>query len=343
MRGYWIAIIFVGVMILGLFLSPDVFAAKQAYKIYDLKSYNVGLEVDQYWRVLGIIDTDYYPGITLYEGWYQNWRNQLRLGLIHNVGQSINLENFDEVTQYFEDYQRQWCVDTKENPVWEVTPSETGWTTCLKMGNFTFNDVTVDGRQAYQASYQWTDEFRLPGGQYTKDVYSGWTYWANLIPYGDDLIFVSGYTINENVDEKKDIILHSLNSFKILNYGQPIFENTEPVSVTAYEPQESEIITESEVVAKTSSKTFIPGWIKQVAEFWISDQIDDAGFVQVIEYLVQQEIITIPYAEAPEGEAAVEIPSWIKMNAEFWVNGKTSDDEFATALEWLINNGIIRV
>ena len=87
----------------------------------------------------------------------------------------------------------------------------------------------------------------------------------------------------------------------------------------------------------------IPSWIKDVAEFWISDQIDDAGFVQVIEYLVQQEIITISYAEAPEGEAAAEIPIWIKMNAEFWVNGKTSDNEFATALEWLINNGIIRV
>ena len=100
---------------------------------------------------------------------------------------------------------------------------------------------------------------------------------------------------------------------------------------------------EPEVVAEASSKTYIPSWVKQVAEFWISDQIDDAGFVQVIEYLVQQEIITIPYAEAPEGEAAAEIPIWIKMNAEFWVNDKTSDDEFATALEWLINNGIIKV
>ncbi len=102
-------------------------------------------------------------------------------------------------------------------------------------------------------------------------------------------------------------------------------------------------INPPQAAESSESKTNIPGWIKQVAEFWISDQIDDAGFVQVIEYLVQQEIITIPYAEAPEGEAAVEIPSWIKMNAEFWVNGKTSDDEFATALEWLINHGIIRV
>ena len=91
------------------------------------------------------------------------------------------------------------------------------------------------------------------------------------------------------------------------------------------------------------TKTFIPDWVKQVAEFWVADQIDDSGFVQVIEYLVQKEIITIPYAEAPEGEAAIGIPIWIKTTAEFWVNGDVSDDEFATALEWLINNGIIRV
>jgi len=89
--------------------------------------------------------------------------------------------------------------------------------------------------------------------------------------------------------------------------------------------------------------TFIPDWVKQVAEFWVADQIDDSGFVQVIEYLVQEEIITIPYAEAPEGETAVGIPIWIKTTAEFWVKGNVSDDEFATALEWLINNGIIRV
>ncbi len=91
------------------------------------------------------------------------------------------------------------------------------------------------------------------------------------------------------------------------------------------------------------TKTFIPDWVKQVAEFWVANQIDDSGFVKVIEYLVQEEIITIPYAEAPEGEAAIGIPIWIKTTAEFWVIGNVSDDEFATALEWLINNGIIRV
>ena len=105
-----------------------------------------------------------------------------------------------------------------------------------------------------------------------------------------------------------------------------------------------EIEQDSSIPAESSkSKTNIPGWVKQVAEFWISDQIDDSGFVQVIEYLVKQEIISIPYAEAPEGESAVEIPVWIKTNAEFWINGDVSDDDFALGLEWLINNGIIRV
>ncbi len=94
---------------------------------------------------------------------------------------------------------------------------------------------------------------------------------------------------------------------------------------------------------ETGSKTKIPEWIKQIAEFWITDQIDDAGFVKVIEYLVKEGIITIPYAEAPEGESAAEIPSWIKTSAQCWTEGNVSDDEFALSLEWLINNGIIRV
>jgi branched-chain amino acid transport system substrate-binding protein len=91
------------------------------------------------------------------------------------------------------------------------------------------------------------------------------------------------------------------------------------------------------------AETEIPDWIKQVAEFWITDQIDDEGFVQVIEYLVQQGIIAIPYAESPEGESSASIPSWIKTNSEFWVKGDISNDEFAVGLEWLINNGVIKV
>ena len=104
------------------------------------------------------------------------------------------------------------------------------------------------------------------------------------------------------------------------------------------------IPTDSKPVVEQAQKiTKIPEWVKRVVKFWIADQVDDSSFVQVIEYLVQNEIISIPYAEASEGESVDEIPRWIKKSAEFWLNEKISDDELATSLEWLINNGIIRV
>lgn len=102
------------------------------------------------------------------------------------------------------------------------------------------------------------------------------------------------------------------------------------------------LVTKTQVTTQ-DSKSKLPDWIKQVTGFWVKDQIDDAEFVQVIEYLIQQKIITIPHAETAKGEAGVEIPKWIKTNAKFWVDGVISDNEFATGLEWLINNGRIRV
>ncbi len=87
----------------------------------------------------------------------------------------------------------------------------------------------------------------------------------------------------------------------------------------------------------------IPTWIKNIAKFWIDDLIDDGNFVQVIEWLVQNNIIQITYDEPSEGEAAITIPSWIKTNARFWVENKITDADFVIGIEWLINNGIIRV
>ena len=151
---------------------------------------------------------------------------------------------------------------------------------------------------------------------------------------------------------------HYLTSEKIVMFGYTTspasdfdndlnkFEESVKTLTVANQVDVDYIIPDYMKAAETTpaeSSTDVPGWVKQVAEFWIVDQIDDAGFVQVIEYLVQQGIIYIPNAEAPEGEAEVEIPGWIKLNAEFWIRGDISDKDFAVGIEWLINNGIIRV
>jgi len=204
----------------------EVSSFKSGFTAKILQDFNVRIEVEPRWSSLGIIDPNYYPETTLYEGWYENWRNQIRIGLIHNIGENIDLKDFDAVTEYYEDSLRQWCAGTIENPVFEVAPTEEGWTQCLEMGKFTFKEITIDGRQAYHVKYDWKDEFRLPDGELTKDIYSGWITWTNLIPHGDDLILVSGYTIVENVDSKQDSLLYSINSFKILNDAKPVFEST---------------------------------------------------------------------------------------------------------------------
>jgi len=327
--------VIISVVIAGLFLPPEV-DAKQAYKTYNLKSWNVGIDIDQYWRIMGITDTEYYPGITIYDAWYKGWEDLVEIALFHNVGQSINLQNFDEVTQYYEDYQRQWCADTLENPVWEVSPTEKGWTKCLKIGNFTSTEIIVDGRQAYQISYQINDEFRLPGGQFTKDIFSSFTIWENLIPYGDDLIIVSGGTIDQRVDDQKELILGSINSFKILNDGKPIFDNTEP-------PRQSDVPPPIMSMDDEITTKKIPDWVKNNAGWWADGSIDDNAFVQGIQYLIQEKIMNIPDLPEQASTAKEAVPDWVKNNAGWWAEGVISEDEFVNGIKFLVEKGIISV
>lgn len=87
----------------------------------------------------------------------------------------------------------------------------------------------------------------------------------------------------------------------------------------------------------------IPQWLKTVAKFWVNDQIDDSGFIQVVEFLIQKGLISIPYMEESPAREPPAMPDWIKTNAGFWVAGHISDGEFADGIKWLVDNGIIRI
>ena len=87
----------------------------------------------------------------------------------------------------------------------------------------------------------------------------------------------------------------------------------------------------------------IPFWVRDLAKMWITEPlVTDRDFGRAIEYLIQYEIIKIPYTE-PEGDVITNIPDWVKNNAEWWVTGKISDTEFTMALQYLIKKGIILV
>ena len=93
----------------------------------------------------------------------------------------------------------------------------------------------------------------------------------------------------------------------------------------------------------TESKTSIPDWIKNNAEWWASGQIPDSAFVSGIQWLISNNIIVIPPTEQDAGTGTNVIPDWIKNNAGWWASGQIPDSAFVSGLQWLITNGIMTI
>ena len=86
----------------------------------------------------------------------------------------------------------------------------------------------------------------------------------------------------------------------------------------------------------------IPDHVIDIAFFWKDDKIDDESFIISIEYMINNNIISIP--SLPSSETFQEqrnVPSWIKKNTSFWLNGETSDKEYSDSIQWLVGKGII--
>jgi len=106
-------------------------------------------------------------------------------------------------------------------------------------------------------------------------------------------------------------------------------------------------IQESKEEANTGindpTPAIIPSWIKTTTGYWIDGFTSDVDLVNGFQWLIQNGVIHVPYAESSEDESAMTIPSWIKTSAGYWIDNKITDNEFLIGIEWLINNGIIRV
>lgn len=84
----------------------------------------------------------------------------------------------------------------------------------------------------------------------------------------------------------------------------------------------------------------IPQWIKTNAEWWTTDQIPDSEFLEGIDYLFKNAIISVSGKQITV-ESQWEIPSWFKTTAGWWANDKISDDEFLDAIKNLVKRKII--
>jgi len=117
-------------------------------------------------------------------------------------------------------------------------------------------------------------------------------------------------------------------------------------------------IGQAEPEVTPTAETSIPGWIKNNAGWWATDQIDDSTFLQGIQYLIQEEIMIIPPTETSEssddsdaipdaGQRAQafdqRVPAWIKNNAGWWATDQIDDSAFLQGIQYLVQKGIIVV
>jgi len=93
----------------------------------------------------------------------------------------------------------------------------------------------------------------------------------------------------------------------------------------------------------------IPGWVKNVAEWWASGDISENEFLTGIEYLINNNIIllhNIPCNEKIESQttsSAEMVPDWIKNNASWWSDNLIDDIDFINGLQYLIKHKIIKI
>ena len=88
----------------------------------------------------------------------------------------------------------------------------------------------------------------------------------------------------------------------------------------------------------------IPVWVKNSAEWWANDAITQTEFMQTIEYLIKQKIVTIPdLATSESTDESASVPDWIKNNAAWWAAGEIDDEAFVAGIQFLIKKGVITV
>jgi hypothetical protein len=137
---------------------------------------------------------------------------------------------------------------------------------------------------------------------------------------GTRLISAAGGTIDLKYHDFRDYL------------GQPnIFSLSRETSTTNTKTDTS----------NTKTTTEIPEWIKNNARWWSSGTVSDKEFIDSIEFLAKEKIITIKKTQSLEESKS--IPPWIKKNASWWSKGLISDEDFTKGMEYLVNVGVIRI
>jgi len=156
---------------------------------------------------------------------------------------------------------------------------------------------------------------------------------------GDD-----GYIYITDPTERKSLLLQQPISQKYVELPSnfPFDSAIWKTGTYTLEFEYSEAKSSVQFTIEDTGKVGLPFWIKDLAKMSVTDRISGKEFSVAIEYMINNEIIKIPYTESDDVSATT-IPEWVKNNAGWWAVGAINDTEFTLALQYLVKTGIITV
>ena len=87
----------------------------------------------------------------------------------------------------------------------------------------------------------------------------------------------------------------------------------------------------------------IPDWIRNIAKWWSDGVTGDSDFTSGIQFMINENIISIPDLPEQVSETTYGIPNWVRNNAGWWADGLISDNDFVSGIKYLVEQGIIKV
>ena len=156
-----------------------------------------------------------------------------------------------------------------------------------------------------------------------------------------DSVF-SGYTIQEIVGYKATHVPGFPDPNHPPQYYIDRYNNENPFREW-FDQQFPEKTIHDVVGVTEQTRTIAPAWVRQHAQMWSSEEIDDERFIEGIADLIRQNIIEINEDITNQDSLDKTIPSWFKRIASWYSQSLITDDDFLSGIQYLIENEIIVV
>ncbi|WP_420545866.1 hypothetical protein [Nitrosopumilus sp.] len=114
-----------------------------------------------------------------------------------------------------------------------------------------------------------------------------------------------------------------------------------PETATSPSPETATTATPSIIEKKQNETPSIPSWVKNSAGWWAEDIVGDGEFINSIQFLIKEKIITVAQTQGSQEKNPQGIPAWIKGNAGWWADGLISDEDFMQGIQHLIETNVI--